>query len=71
MAPLNLPPPLAALLQPDFYAHRPDAVELEFGVKLTAETGAIIAKGAAEGHLVVRLSWTPGQNGPAPETAAR
>jgi hypothetical protein len=38
---------------------RPDAVELEFGVKLSAETGAIIAKGAAEGHLVVRLTWSP------------
>ncbi|MFE9449558.1 CU044_2847 family protein [Streptomyces sp. NPDC006739] len=36
---------------------RPDAVELEFGVKLTAEAGAVIAKGAAEGQLVVRLSW--------------
>ncbi|MFC7813745.1 MULTISPECIES: CU044_2847 family protein [unclassified Streptomyces] len=38
---------------------RPDSVELEFGVRLTAETGAVIAKGAAEGHLVVRLSWSP------------
>ncbi|MET9729562.1 CU044_2847 family protein [Streptomyces sp. NPDC006458] len=43
---------------------RPDAVELEFGVKLSAETGAVIAKGAAEGHLVVRLSWSPGQVSP-------
>ncbi|WP_078940941.1 CU044_2847 family protein [Streptomyces cellulosae] len=39
---------------------RPDAVEIEFGVKLSAETGAIIAKGTAEGHLVVKLSWSPG-----------
>ncbi|MFE6479026.1 CU044_2847 family protein [Streptomyces rochei] len=38
---------------------RPDSVELEFGVRLTAETGAVIAKGAAEGHLVVKLSWSP------------
>ncbi|WBO69384.1 CU044_2847 family protein [Streptomyces camelliae] len=37
---------------------RPDSVELEFGVKLTAEAGAIIAKGAAEGQLVVRLGWS-------------
>ena len=28
MAALNLPAPLAALLRPDFYAHRPEAVEL-------------------------------------------
>ncbi|MFI1416575.1 CU044_2847 family protein [Streptomyces sp. NPDC020731] len=38
---------------------KPDAVELEFGVKLTAEAGAVIAKGSAEGHLVVKLSWAP------------
>ncbi|KUM87952.1 hypothetical protein AQI88_40315 [Streptomyces cellostaticus] len=37
---------------------RPDSVELEFGVKLTAEAGAVIAKGAAEGQLVVKLSWS-------------
>ncbi|MDN3020411.1 CU044_2847 family protein [Streptomyces sp. S.PB5] len=38
---------------------QPDGVEIEFGVKLSAETGAIIAKGTAEGHLVVKLTWTP------------
>lgn len=38
---------------------RPDGVEIEFGVKLSAETGAIIAKGTAEGHLVVKLTWSP------------
>ncbi|WP_030993629.1 CU044_2847 family protein [Streptomyces sp. NRRL WC-3744] len=46
---------------------RPDAVEIEFGVRLSAEAGAVIAKGSAEGHLVVKLSWSPGQ---APEPAA-
>ncbi|MER8044740.1 CU044_2847 family protein [Streptomyces sp. NPDC094032] len=45
---------------------RPDAVELEFGVKLTAEAGAVIAKTAVEGHLTVKLSWTP--DGAGPET---
>ena len=38
---------------------RPDGIEIEFGVKLSAETGAIIAKGTAEGHLVVKLNWSP------------
>ncbi|GAB1335458.1 CU044_2847 family protein [Streptomyces sp. E-15] len=38
---------------------RPDAVEIEFGVRLSAEAGAVIAKGSAEGHLVVKLSWSP------------
>lgn len=45
---------------------KPDAVEIEFGVKLTAEAGAVIAKSAVEGHLVVKLSWAP-QPGPAPD----
>ncbi|MER6683406.1 CU044_2847 family protein [Streptomyces olivaceoviridis] len=45
----------------------PDAVEIEFGVRLSAEAGAVIAKGSAEGHLVVKLSWSPGQ---APDQAA-
>ena len=40
---------------------RPDAVEIEFGVRLSAEAGAVIAKGTTEGHLVVKLSWSPGQ----------
>jgi hypothetical protein len=38
---------------------RPDGVEIEFGVRMSAEAGAVIAKGTAEGHLVVRLTWTP------------
>ncbi|MGC9437643.1 CU044_2847 family protein [Streptomyces sp. WG5] len=56
---------------------RPDSVELEFGVKLSAEAGAVIAKGSAEGHLVVRLNWSPepGPEGPAtpldPEATGR
>ncbi|MDH2389452.1 MULTISPECIES: CU044_2847 family protein [Streptomyces] len=48
---------------------RPDGLELEFGVKLTAEAGAVIAKSAAEGHLTVRLSWSP-QSGRDHGTAA-
>ncbi|MGC9497133.1 CU044_2847 family protein [Streptomyces sp. WG7] len=56
---------------------RPDSVELEFGVKLSAEAGAVITKGSAEGHLVVRLNWSPepGPERPAhprgPEAAGR
>lgn len=47
---------------------QPDAVEIEFGVKLTAEAGALIAKSAVEGHLVVKLSWSPGRSDAPPET---
>lgn len=37
----------------------PGRIELEFGVKLAGEAGAIIAKTAAEGHFTVKLSWAP------------
>ncbi|MFJ4977185.1 CU044_2847 family protein [Streptomyces coeruleorubidus] len=50
---------------------KPDGVEIEFGVKLSAEAGAFIAKGTAEGHLVVKLSWSPSaQQAGAPEAGA-
>lgn len=39
---------------------RPDTVEVEFGVKLTAQAGAVIAKTSLDGHLNVKLTW---QNG--------
>ncbi|MFJ2705135.1 CU044_2847 family protein [Streptomyces sp. NPDC087428] len=39
---------------------KPDGVEIEFGVKITTEAGAVIAKSAVEGHLSVKLSWSPG-----------
>ncbi|MBM2620829.1 hypothetical protein JIG36_35550 [Actinoplanes sp. LDG1-06] len=46
-------------------ADGPDQVELEFGVKFKAEAGtAVFAKAAAEGHIVVRLSWKSGVDGP-------
>ncbi|MFC7591912.1 CU044_2847 family protein [Nonomuraea antimicrobica] len=35
----------------------PRAVEIEFGVRLNAEAGAVIAKTGTEGHLTVKLSW--------------
>jgi Trypsin-co-occurring domain 1 len=36
----------------------PESVEIEFGVKLNAEAGAVIAKTSAEGHLIVKLAWS-------------
>ncbi|CAM5742471.1 hypothetical protein SALBM311S_04586 [Streptomyces alboniger] len=45
-------------------------VEIEFGVKLAAETGAIIAKGSAEGHLVVKLTWSPSPDSAPSEPSA-
>ncbi|MFD9905487.1 CU044_2847 family protein [Streptomyces sp. NPDC059063] len=41
-------------------ALNPDEISLEFGVKLSAAAGAVIAKTAAEGHLTVKLRWARG-----------
>ncbi|MFG3103196.1 CU044_2847 family protein [Streptomyces sp. NPDC048182] len=35
----------------------PDRLELEFGVKLSGEAGAVLAKATTEAHLVVRAVW--------------
>lgn len=37
--------------------YRPDEVEIEFGITLDAESGALIAKAAAGASLTVRLTW--------------
>lgn len=36
---------------------RPSTIELELGVKLNAEAGAVIARTSAEGNFVVKLVW--------------
>jgi Trypsin-co-occurring domain 1 len=36
----------------------PDNLTVEFGLALTAETGVIVAKGGAEVHFTVTLSWS-------------
>ena len=45
----------------------PETVEVEFGIKLAGEAGALIAKTSAEGHFTVRLSWSPDTRPPAYE----
>ena len=37
----------------------PKQVTAEFGVKLTATAGIVIAKAATEGHVVIKLTWEP------------
>ncbi len=37
----------------------PEAVSVEFGVKLGGETGVILAKGSAEVHFTVNVQWAP------------
>jgi len=41
----------------DALAKRPSQVEVEFGIKLNAESGALIAKAGVEGTLNVKLTW--------------
>lgn len=40
-----------------FRATDPSSVEVEFGVRLHAKTGAVLAEAGAEGHLRVTLAW--------------
>ncbi|MER7212619.1 CU044_2847 family protein [Streptosporangium sp. NPDC000239] len=47
----------SALKQFQAMAVPPDEVELQFGVRLSAEAGAVIAKTGAEGHFEVRVKW--------------
>ena len=35
----------------------PEEIKLTFGVKLTAEAGAVVAKTGAEGHFEVEMLW--------------
>jgi hypothetical protein len=43
----------------------PDEIEVEFGVELAAETGAILAKAGGACHLTVKLTWKPSEHPPA------
>jgi hypothetical protein len=38
-------------------ALQPDGIEIELGVRFTAESGAVIAKAAMEGNLKLKLVW--------------
>lgn len=35
----------------------PDEAQIEFGMKLSAETGVVISKAALEAHFTVTLTW--------------
>jgi hypothetical protein len=36
---------------------RPQAIEVDFGIKLDAVAGAFLARAGAEAHLQVKVSW--------------
>ena len=49
---------------------RPDEIQVEFGVRLSAQAGAVIAKAGGDGHLKVKLTWqrsAPRQEDEAPQ----
>ncbi|MFJ6749845.1 MULTISPECIES: CU044_2847 family protein [unclassified Streptomyces] len=54
----------AALRSFSTLAQRPDEVQIQFGVRLTAEAGAVITKTGVEGHLQVTVTWSGGRPGP-------
>jgi hypothetical protein len=43
-------------------SRRPDEVEVEFGITLDAESGALIAKAGVGASLTVRLTWSAEQS---------
>lgn len=47
---------------------QPDEIKLTFGVKLTVEAGAVIARTEAEGHLAVEMTWKKPESAPVAET---
>lgn len=49
--------PLAESILARLRQARPEEVTVEFGVTLTAEVGAVIAKTSGECHLKVTLHW--------------
>jgi hypothetical protein len=44
----------------------PDEYEVEFGLKLNAEAGVVVAKTSAEGNFTVKMSWKRESGGAAP-----
>jgi len=47
----------AALGQFQAMTRKPDEVEIKFGIKLSAEAGAVIAKTGVDGQFEVKLKW--------------
>ncbi|MGI8806440.1 MAG: CU044_2847 family protein [Acidimicrobiales bacterium] len=49
--------PAARAVLAEMKALSPDKVSVQFGIKLSAGAGAVIAKTEAEGHFTVTLEW--------------
>jgi hypothetical protein len=49
---------LSRAMLEQFKESRPDSVEVEFGVELSAETGVVLASVSGAFHLQVKLTWS-------------
>ncbi|MGV9993882.1 CU044_2847 family protein [Streptomyces sp. NPDC003374] len=53
---------MARAVLDEFRRARPDSMEIEFGVDLAAQAGAVIAKSEAGCHLRVTLTWNAAES---------
>ncbi|MFY9634927.1 MAG: CU044_2847 family protein [Cellulosimicrobium cellulans] len=49
--------PAAAAVMEAMRELAPERMEIEFGVRLAGDAGAVIARKSAEGHFILRMSW--------------
>lgn len=49
----------------------PEKMEIEFGVKLAGDAGAMIARNSADGHFILRMSWSAEVVPPSEEPVGR
>ncbi|WP_341719392.1 CU044_2847 family protein [Micromonospora sp. FIMYZ51] len=53
-----------ALAQFQSMAHRPDEIEIKFGVQLTADANAVIARTGVQGQFEVTVRWQRSPDAP-------
>ena len=53
----------------DAISDRPSTVEVDFGLKLTAGAGALVASASTEASFIVKLTWTHKEPKPAPQSS--
>jgi hypothetical protein len=61
----KLKPAIGAVVG-SLHAMAPDEFAVEFGIALSAESGVVIARGSADVHFTVTLSWKRGDGKPTP-----
>jgi hypothetical protein len=46
-----------------YLSDAPDTIQVEFGVKMNAEVGAVVASASAEAHYKINLTWQREKSG--------